>query len=255
MQVILTQTTQLVGSYIPNLGGALAILIIGWLVAVIVSAIVPGALRRSTLGDRLARAIVGEEAAKAADVEQWFGKGVFYLIMVFVLVAFFQALGLTLITEPLNRFLSQLFQYLSQVLGAGLLVLLAWILATALRFIVSRVLNAVKIDERLGDQAGIEEEGRVPLSKSLADAVYWLVFLLFLPAILSALNLEGLLLPVQGMINELLGFLPNLLAAGLILLVGWLVGELTIQPNRGAQQHRQGDVSQYSNLLKPENLH
>ena len=51
----------------------------------------------------------------------------------------------------------------------------------------------------------------------LANAVYWLVFLLFLPAVLDALALQGLLEPVQGMINNILGFLPNIFAAGLIL--------------------------------------
>ena len=55
LQVFLEQMAQLVGGYIPNLIAALAILIIGWLVALILSAIVRGVLRRTTLDDRLAR--------------------------------------------------------------------------------------------------------------------------------------------------------------------------------------------------------
>jgi len=226
MQAILSQITQLVGAYIPNLLGALLILIIGWLVALIVSAIVRSALRRTALGERLARLIVGEESAKTVEAEQWIGKAVYYLIMLFVLIAFFQVLGLTLITEPLNRLLSQVFQYAPQLLGAGLLLLLAWIVASALRSIISRVLAAAKLDERLGGEAGLEEGERVPLTKSLADAVYWLVFLLFLPAVLSALNLQGLLQPVQGMIDKVLGYIPNLFAAGLILAIGWLLARI-----------------------------
>ena len=72
-----------------------------------------------------------------------------------------------------------------------------------------------------------EREGKgVPLSQTLGDAVYWLVLLLFLPAILGALALDGLLAPVQTLMNEVLGYLPNLLAAGLILVVGWFLGRL-----------------------------
>ena len=56
----------------------------------------------------------------------------------------------------------------------------------------------------------------MPLSKTLSDAVYWLVLLLFLPAALGALGIEGLLTPVQNLVGEVLGFLPNILAAGLI---------------------------------------
>jgi len=66
----------------------------------------------------------------------------------------------------------------------------------------------------------------VSLSKTIADTVYWLVFLLFLPAILSALKLPGLLEPVQEMVAKVLGFLPNLFAAALILLVGWLAARI-----------------------------
>ncbi len=225
MQAIVSQITQLVGAYIPNLVGALLILIIGWLVALIVAAIVRGVLRRTTLDDRVARWIAGDEAAKGVEVEQWVGKGVYYLIMLFVLIAFFQTLGLTIITEPLNQLLVQVFQYAPQLLGAGLLLLLAWIIASALRLLITRGLTAARLDERLGSGAGVEEE-RVPLTKSLADAVYWLVFLLFLPAILTALNLGGLLGPVQSMVNEVLAFLPNLFAAGLILAIGWFVARI-----------------------------
>jgi hypothetical protein len=225
MQVIVSQITELVGAYIPSLVGALLILIIGWLVALIVSAIVRGVLRRTTMDDRLARWIAGDEAAKGVEVEQWVGKGVYYLIMLFVLIAFFQALGLTIITEPLNQLLVQVFQYAPQLLGAGLLLLLAWIIASALRLLITRVLTAAKLDERLGSEAGVEED-RVPLTKSLGDAVYWLVFLLFLPAILTALNLGGLLGPVQSMVNEVLAYLPNLFAAGVILAVGWFVARI-----------------------------
>ena len=55
------------------------------------------------------------------------------------------------------------------------------------------------------------------------------VFLLFLPAVLGALELQGLLEPVQGMINQILGFLPNIFAAGLILAVGWFVARIVQQ--------------------------
>ncbi len=226
MQVILDQITQLVGAYIPSLIGALAILIVGWLVALVVSAIVRGALHRTTLDNRLARWIVGEEEAEAVEVERWIAKGVYYLIMLFVLIAFFQTLGLTIIAEPLNQLLIQVFQYAPRLLGAALLLLIAWVVASALRLVISRVLRVANIDERLGSLAGLKEEERVPLAQTLGGAMYWLVFLLFLPAVLSALALEGLLEPVQGMISKVLGFLPNIFAAGLILAIGWFIARI-----------------------------
>ena len=66
----------------------------------------------------------------------------------------------------------------------------------------------------------------MPIATTVSEAVYWLVFLLFLPAILGALHLDGLLRPVQSMIDKMLAFLPNLLAATLILAVGWLLARV-----------------------------
>ncbi|MGB3906526.1 MAG: mechanosensitive ion channel [Anaerolineae bacterium] len=225
MEEVLLNFVQLLLSSIPTVVGALAVLIIGWLIALVVSAVVRRALRRTTVDKRLT-GLIAVEGAEAIEVERWIGRGVFWLIMIFVLVAFFQVLGLTMITEPLNQLLIQVFQYAPRLIGGGLLLLFAWALASILRFFVTRVLKAAKLDERLGTLAGVEEEERVPLSKTLGDAVYWLVFLLFLPALLGALAVEGLLEPVQGMIANILEFLPNIFAAGLILAIGWFVARI-----------------------------
>lgn len=225
MEEVLLNFVQLVLNSVPTLVAALAILIIGWLIAVVVSAVVRRAVHRTTLDDRLAGWITGEEEAEAIEVERWIARGVFWLIMIFVLVAFFQVLGLTLITDPLNQLLIQIFQYAPRLVGAGLLLVAAWVLASVLRFFVARVLKAAKLDDRLGTLAGVEEE-RVPLARTLGDAVYWLVFLLFLPAVLGALAIEGLLEPVQGMIGNILDFLPNIFAAGLIVAIGWFVARI-----------------------------
>jgi len=227
MQAIWDQVVQSVGAYLPRFVGAVAILVIGWLIALIVSAVVRRALRRTTLDNRLARWVVGEETARTVEAEGWIAKGVYYLIMLFVVVAFLQTVGLTLITEPINQLLIQVFsQYGPRLLGAGILLLIAWIMASALKLMVARALEAAKIDERLGSQADLEQEGRVPLAQTLGNAVYWLVILLFLPAVLGALAVEGLLEPAQAMIGKVLAVLPNVFAAVLILGAGWLAARI-----------------------------
>jgi hypothetical protein len=211
---------------VPDALGALLILVIGWIVAWVVAAVVRRVLQRTEADNRVARWVTGKKDAEAVPVEDWVSKGVYYLILLFVLVAFFDALNLTLITEPLNRFLNQVFDYAPKLLGGAVLVLIAWIVASVLKLLVSRGLRMAKLDERLGAQAGLKDDGAVPLAQTLGEAVYWLTFLLFLPAILDALELQGLLEPVQGMVDEILAFLPDLFGAGLILVVGWFVARI-----------------------------
>ncbi len=224
MQNILNQMLETARVYLPSLAAALAILVGGWIVARILAAVVRGGLRRAELDKRLA-GWMGGRRDEALPVERLLGRAVFYLVMLFVLVAFFQALSLDLITEPLNALLTQLSEFAPRALGAVGLLVVAWVVATALRRIVSGALSATNLDAKLGERA-LDEPSDVPLSSALAGAVYWLVFLLFLPAILGALAIDGLLEPIQGLTDQVLSFLPNLFAAGLIFAVGWLVARL-----------------------------
>jgi hypothetical protein len=226
MNVTVDQLNQVLGLAGIRIIAALLVLLIGFLVAWIVARITRGLFRRTKLDDRIAAWMAGgDEARSPVDAADILGKIVFWLIMIFVFIAFFQALGLVAVVEPLNEFLNQVFAYLPNLAGALVLVLIAWIVAAGFRWLVLKGLTALKLDERVGGEAAVEAD-RVPISKSLSEAAYWLVWLLFLPAILTALNLSGLLAPVVSMLEELLSYLPNLLAAGLILLVGWFVARI-----------------------------
>ncbi len=226
MQSIRESLVEVVGPYLPRLAAAVVVLVVGWLVALVIAAVVRALLKRTTIDDRIAKWIAGEEKVEAIDLEAWIARCVYYLAMLFVLIGFFQTLGLTVITEPLNRLLTQIFEFAPRVLGALALTVAAWLVATVVRLVVRRLLDATRIDDKLSAEAGLADEEKVPLSDTLADALYWLVFLLFLPAILGALALEGILQPVQAMLDKFLSFLPNLIAAAVTLFVGWFLARI-----------------------------
>lgn len=220
------QLTSLFGSYIPNLVGAILIFLAGLLAALIAAAMVRAALHRTGIDTKVAGWTSPGDLTAERNVRVWTGRAVFYLLMLFVLLGVFQTLQLTVVTEPINRLLTEVFEFAPRLASAGLLLLVAWMLAAVLRIIILKGLNAARLDERLGSEAEIELGEQTPLANSIADVVYWFVFLLFLPALLDALALEGLLAPVNSMMNTLLGFLPNLFAAALILVVGWFLARI-----------------------------
>lgn len=207
------------GASLLNVLAALGILIVGWLVALVVARVVRGLLKRTEFDNRVAGWIFGERASEM-PIERYVGKIAFWIVMLFVLIAFFQQLQLTSVTEPLNALLQQLTEYAPRLLGVLALAIVAAILAALARTLIRRGLTALRADERLA------AEGGAPLSETLSEAAYWIVWLLFLPAILSTLQLHGLLSPIQGMIDKALGYLPNVIAAGVIVAVGWFVAHL-----------------------------
>ncbi len=205
------------------------ILVLGWLVAHLASSIVRRALLRTHLDDKLLALIMGRDAATGIHAERWIGRGVFYLVMLFVLVAFFQMVGMTALTEPLNKTLNQIFAYLPKLLSGAVLLVVAWIVGSLLRRVVTGVLARTDIERRLAKPAGLEAKTESVLPQTVGNVVYWLTFLVLLPAILDALGLQGLLQPVQVMIAKIVGFLPNLFAAALLMLFGWLGARIVKQ--------------------------
>jgi hypothetical protein len=229
MQETWNQISNMLGGNLPGLLAALAVLIGGWLLAFVVAAVVRTIMKRTQLDDRLAIWLGDDDTLPHDTFERWIPRGVYYLVLLFVLVAFLQTLGLTIVTEPLNALLNEIFAFAPRVGGAALLLVAAWLIATVLRAAVTRLLRASNFEERLGTAATLDEERRVPIARTLGDAVYWLIFLLFLPAVLDTLALEGLLSPVQSMMDKVLGFLPNLFAAALIALAGWFIARIIQQ--------------------------
>ncbi len=220
---MLDQLQSVILTYVPQLLAALAILVVGWLLARLAAAIVRRVLRRLQLDSRIDRFL--GEGETAFSVEGALATVVFALVMIFVVVAAAQALRLTVITNPLNRLLGDVLAYLPKLVGGLALLGLAWLLATAVRYVLKRLLGSTTLDERFNRYVADEGEQPVALAQTLGDVAYWLVLLLFLPGVLAALEISGLQ-PVQTMVNELLGFLPNLVAAGVILAVGWFVARI-----------------------------
>jgi hypothetical protein len=235
------------GTSIPALIKALLILVVGLLIAALVAAVVRGLLNRTDIDNKLAERVTRHQAgARPPKVEKWVGDAVFWLIVIFTVVAFLQALNLTAVSQPLNTFLDQILRFLPKLAGAGILLAIAWALATVVKLIVTQGLHAFGLDERLGEQINEPPDTTDPLdlpgtprpiepppsdppfslSETIGNALYWFIFLLFLPAILNTLELQGTLQPVQQLLNEILAILPNILAAVLIGAAGWLIAQV-----------------------------
>lgn len=224
------QTASLVGTYFLNVVGALAVLVVGWVAALLLAALVRVGLGKLRLNAHVKHwSDTGRTTeGQTPEVEHTVSRVVFWIAMLFVLVGFFQTLGLTLVTQPLNQFLNQIFEYAPRLVGAAGFLLAAWIIARILRFVVREVLQATRVDQRLSQQAGVEDENKMPLAKTASEAVYWLTFLLFLPAVLEALAVPSMLAPVQTMLTSILDYLPNVFYAVVIFAVGWFIAR-TVQ--------------------------
>ena len=226
------------GAELPRILGAVAILIIGWIVAVFVRGGVRRLLALARLNIRIA-----QTTEQKLDLESGVATGAFWLIILVTLIGVFNSLELTLASGPFEVLVKQIAAFLPRLVAGVLLVLVAWLVAVALRALVNRALDASGWDEKLSANAGMK-----PMRKSVGNMLFWLVVLLFVPAILHVFDLGGLLDPIKAMVTKMLDMLPNVFAAFLIGFVGWLLGKVlaglvtNILATAGADQgaHRLG---------------
>jgi hypothetical protein len=210
----------------------LAIILLG--VGIIIARIVAGSvrrlLRRTQLDDRLGRTISESTGIPQFNMEELISRVVFWLIMLFVAVGVLNIFNLTSIATPINAFLQRVTTvYLPNLVGAIVLLGVAWLIASVLRFLVSKAANILKLDERLTKHGALEEGEQVAIGDSLATAVFWFVFLLFLPAVLQLLGISAVAGPIQSIFDQAVGFIPNILGAIIIFIIGWFIARIVRQ--------------------------
>lgn len=216
-------------NFIPELLAALAILLVGLLIAAIAKAIVRGILNRTNIDNRIAGAVLGRtDRRDLPQIEDFIANFVFWVIVLFTIVAVLQALQLEVVSRPLGGFLNQVLSFIPRLVGALILLGVAWLVASLVKTITTRGLHALRVDERLDQRpAGAPPQpNQLSLSDTIGSALYWFIFLLFLLPILDTLGLQQALRPVQNLIEEIISILPNILAAVLIAGAGWLLAQI-----------------------------
>ena len=234
MQPIQDFFTGPLGTLIWNLLIALLILVVGYIVARILGSLTRRLLKRIELDNRLVSWLSDPENPRDFKVEDVVASIVFWLAMLFVLVAFFERLNLTGLASPIQSFLDNFAtQYLPALIGAGVLLLVAWGVAAALRFLVIKGGSLLKLDERLSKYAALKDEEQVSFTKTLSVAIYWFTILLFLPSVMAALGIQQIAVSLQIVFAQIFEYIPNILAAGVVVLVGWFIARVVRQVVEG----------------------
>lgn len=117
--------------------------------------------------------------------------------------------------------------FVPNLVVALVILVIGWLIGALLGRAVWQVLKSLKIDEALR-RAGLEtflHRGGIRLDSGafLGALVKWFVIVVFLVAALDVLGLSQVNLFLQEVV---LGYLPRVLAAALVLLVGGVVGDI-----------------------------
>ena len=218
----LNMSSQDLGAIVARLAGATAVLFLGALIAWFVAGVVRNLLKQTDLDNRIASAVTGSSSSNL-DIESIMGSVAFWIVMLVALVAALDVLKLNAVSAPLNAFLGTILEFLPKF-GAALAISgLAWVVATVLKGLVIQSARSFDLDSKVTSASA---DSPIVLSETLGNAVYWFVFLFFLPFILGTLGLQSSLGPVNELLNQILSALPKILKAVMIGAAGWFVANI-----------------------------
>ena len=118
-----------------------------------------------------------------------------------------------------------LFKVVPAIIMALLLLLLAWIIAGLARSLTVKVLKKLKV-EKYTDKLGIADEETGCSLSFFGDLAFLVVFLLFIPGILDLLGMKNVSAPIASLVTKILDFIPNVIAAAIILVVGFFLAKI-----------------------------
>lgn len=218
------QLFQQLGVFLP-----LVAIIIGIFVAWVVGRIGAFLVRRIFEGLK-----VDERASSSLDsrtqITKWASGVTFWVIFVFVLWQLATLAGRFIgipasTVDPLGALFNE---WLPRLVNVAVFFAIAWLIASVLRFLVVKVLELTRLDQRLGeDVAG--EKASSNMNESIGRAVFWLTFLVFLPSILGSLGLGETATSVQSLVSQMLGYIPGIIGAVIILILGTLLARIVRQ--------------------------
>ena len=216
MNPMFTSFNGYLGGPIGSIIGAILIFIIGWLVALGIAALVRGVLSKVNLNQRM-----NSSTGKSYDLEGIISKIVFWFIFIIAISGALSQLNLNSISAPFANMVNQVLTFIPNLIAAIAVGVIGWVIATVARTAINAALAKTSMDERLSAKAGVK-----PMSSTIADMVYWFILLVVLTMVLGQLELDGLFAPLTNMVDKIFSFIPNILIAGVVFVVGYIIAKV-----------------------------
>ncbi|MBL8537342.1 MAG: mechanosensitive ion channel [Hyphomonadaceae bacterium] len=160
----------------------------------------------------------------AADVGERVGEVGYWLVLLLGLLAALNVLQLTAVAAPLYDMLNGFLQYLDNIVGAALIFVVGFALATIARRMVEATVDAVDLDQRLID-AGLTHTPRGHgLARMLGILAFTLIIIPVAIAALDALSIEAISRPATAMLQDILATIPRVIGAALIIFIAYVAG-------------------------------
>ncbi len=201
---------------------AILILIIAFIVAAICKSLVTKLLGRTKLASM--EAGPDGKGTSGPKVIELIGKLVQLIVFLLFVPGIFEILGMTQVSAPILVLLNTIWGYVPNILACGVVLWIGFYVARLVRELLIPVLNKLEVN-RLQKMAGIEVSEEGQLSSTIAYIVYVLILIPVIIAALYVLDIRAISDPAIAMLGVIFNYIPNILAALIIIALGWVLAK------------------------------
>ena len=214
----------------PRILAALVILLIGYVIARAAKWGVASLVNKTPLARHAHRHAGVPEAAgrHPKSVGAQVGDAAFWVVILITLVLAAQPLGLAEATSPIGRMLNQFGAAIPNIIGAGLIFFVGYIVAKVARKAVEAVLTAART-EQIAERVGMAKGDPTTLPRMVGGIVFALIIIPVAIAALDQLNIRAISEPATAMLRIILDSIPHVVAAAIILAIAFVVGRFASQ--------------------------
>ncbi len=145
------------------------------------------------------------------------------VLTILVLMAVLQHFGLTDVLDPLTQMVGEFMSAVPNIIGAGVIAYAGWIIAKLVADLVRIALS--RVDQQIAERTGNSD---IKISAFGSAFVFGGILLPIVVAALGVLSIPAISDPASAMIHKLMASVPNIVGAGIILLVTYLVTRFVI---------------------------
>lgn len=208
-----------VATALPNVLGALIILLIGWLIARGVRALMVNLMQRTSWDEKLLKNI-----ARGKDTNKFVGSIFYYLIMIIVFLIVLETLGVSSVLTPLEEMVGIFLTFIPNLIAAAIIGFIGYLLA---RFVSNLISFGGQFITRLTEKTGFKE------TEQIIQVIRTIVFLvIFIPILIQAINtlqLSAISDPLNALLGGFVGMIGNLILAAVVLIIFVWGGKYLIQ--------------------------
>ena len=211
---------------------AILLFIAGWIVAKIVHFATYQLLSRTDLDNKVAERLgvsVLLDGKKSGDaqgtVERFVAQVAYAIVMLLVIVGVLQFAGLSQVAGPLERLVDTVVQALPRIGKAALILVVAFLAGKILSRVTKAALDGIKFDERFAAMAEAGEK-KAAFSDTVGRVIAGLILLVVIAGAFEALEITPIAEPLHGAIDHIVGVLPKVAFAALLVAVGWFGGSI-----------------------------